>query len=348
LQRILKSKRVLLVAMNLSLGFRVAMIMRRMGVRPYVLGPQGHKSLFAGGLFCRRYIGFDPAALGYDADPVMAAMSARFMDVLNETCARHAIDVVLPVDNTMTLTIARYRSLLSPAVALTPIPDADMLRRLHDKWAFAQLLAKLNLPRPATRLIAAERDVNAIDLPYPLIVKPSTHGGSLSVQRVHDAAEARAHVRAHLAHYPDERMIAQEYIEGEDFQVFVLAQAGEVRAWSMCAMRKHGVRAFLEVPEVLHYCTRLIRHTGYEGTVQFDLMHDRARGVFYFLEANLRFPSSTYYHYQAGVNYIGLSLLAALGHDIADYFRPATPRVIEQSLLDGTLARGNDLLIARS
>lgn len=348
MREILKSKRVLLPAMNLSLAFRVVVILRRMGVLPYVLGPEGRASLFNTGRFARRYIAFDAEAMGYDQDPLLDALGPRFVELLNEVCTRHAIDVVLPVDNTMIMTLARHRHLLAAGAALAPIPDEGLLRMLHDKWAFSRLLARLNLPQPATRLLPTPKDVDKLDLSYPLVIKPVAHGGGLDVTRVADAEEAVLRVREHLARFPGDRMIAQAWIDGEDFQVCVFAQAGEVRAWSMCAMRGKGVRAFIEVPEVIDYCRRIVKRTGYEGAIQFDLMQERATGEFRFLEANLRFPASTYYHFRAGVNYVGLSLVAALGHDVAQFFQPVRPLIIEQSLLDGILVRGNDKLVAHT
>jgi predicted ATP-grasp superfamily ATP-dependent carboligase len=340
---LLRDKKILLATTNLGLTFPIIRVLNRIGVRPDVLGPDKRSLLWTRGLLCRRYIGYPLDGLGYDHNPAISSFSDAFVGLLNDVQRRHGYDVVLPVDYTVILPLSTYRGQLATDIRLTPFLDEPQLRALNDKWRFSRLLLDLGIPQPETRLLDGSIGPGELDLEFPVIVKPTNRGGCSGI-RTFQSREA-------LLQYLDEAnldlssspLLCQQWMPGRDLQVFVFGTHGRLRAWSMCYMDRAGAREFVADPEVLGHCERLVAETGYHGPGLIDVRHDRQASRVGFLEINLRFPASTFYHYLAGVNYVELALLAGLGQADAFAFTPPGGQRIARSPAETLLSKLNQL-----
>lgn len=79
---------------------------------------------------------------------------------------------------------------------------------------------------PAYALVNDLDDLNTIDIPFPLFVKPSKAGDSLGIDQhslVHNGEELLQQVQLLLPEYP--QLLIEQYIEGREFTVLVMADA---------------------------------------------------------------------------------------------------------------------------
>jgi biotin carboxylase len=340
---LLQNKKILLATANLGLTFPIIRVLNRMGLRPDVLGPDKRSPLWRNGLLARRYIGYALDDYGYDHNPAISSFSGAFVDLLNDVQRRHGYDVILPVDYTVMLPLSVHADRLDPGIRLTPFLPEPKLRALNDKWHFSQLLLRLGIPQPETRLLEDSAGVDALDLDFPVIVKPTNRGGGSGIRTLQTRQALAEHVAALGQDLAAAPLLCQEWLPGRDLQVFVFATEGQLRAWSMCYMNHAGARAFVTDPEVLAHCERLVADTGYHGPGLIDVRHDPERERTAFLEINVRFPASTFYHYLAGVNYVELALLAGLGQADAFAFSPVGDKDVTRSPFEALLSKLNQL-----
>ncbi len=91
-----------------------------------------------------------------------------------------------------------------------------------DKWRCKMLWQGAGLPVPASRLLQADSDWNAVteELGLPLFVKPANEGSSVGVARV-DAVEALEGAYREAVRY-DSQVLAESYMGGGEYTVAVL------------------------------------------------------------------------------------------------------------------------------
>jgi D-alanine-D-alanine ligase len=91
-----------------------------------------------------------------------------------------------------------------------------------------EVLRARGVPTPQGLLVASE-DTSAIDLPFPLIVKPSREDASVGISNtsvVHDRAALAERVQHVIRKYQQPALVEQ-YIEGREIYVSLLGRLGE-------------------------------------------------------------------------------------------------------------------------
>ena len=247
--------------------------------------------------------------------------------------------------DTVQLTLSKYKSLLSKEVLVTPFVNEEKLRNLNNKWKFSQICKENNIPQPKTELLISLNDIDKLDFNFPVIVKPLNNGGGFGINIIEDKNKLKAHIIKNNIALQTEKLLVQEHMSGVDLQVFVLAEKGEVKAYSMCLMKGKGSREFIDNEDILNECKKIIKSSSYDGVGLIDIIYDINKKKFYFLEINLRFPASTLYHYAAGINYVHLLLLLSQNKDIQTLFEPTKETWVRRGLLDTILIKLNSLLL---
>ena len=186
------------------------------------------------------------------------------------------------------------------------MPASATLDVLQDKGHFAELLARIGVAHPFTRLVRRPGDVDDIDGSRELFLKPrdsqrffKTFG--VKAFRVASAADARQRLGQTAAH--DLEMVLQEYIPGSaDNHYFVDGyrdRGGKVRV----AFARRRLRIFPpdfgnstamvsiapeEARQAIDDLDRLLAETGYLGIFSAEFKRDPRDGVYRILEVNTR------------------------------------------------------------
>jgi carbamoyl-phosphate synthase large subunit len=260
------------------------------------------------------------------------------VEAVRRLVASDRIDVIVATVDAELRPLASQRAELGAALAA---PSLATLETCLDKWMLAQA-CEAHVRVPTTRLLTAE--AIAADWDFPLIVKPRSGAGSRGVRLVPDRAALDA-----IA--PDEMLIAQEYLPGEEFSVDVLAAAdghviaavprSRARVDSGVAVAGFTLRS----PELEAAATAVARAIGLVGVANVQLKYDSA-GVPALLEVNPRFPGAMPLTIAAGVDMPSLAVDLALGRELPDRleFRElANVRYLEDIFLDRAEVLRSDL-----
>jgi predicted ATP-grasp superfamily ATP-dependent carboligase len=290
--------KVLVVGIVPTLTWSVARSLVLAGHRPVVLG--WHRSspmqLFPGVQYLpwQNVRWFDD-----ELDPLL-------VDQIEDICLEHNIDCVLPVDHPTTMLLSDYGYGVRSA-RVAAVPHSGLMRLLHNKWEFSNILRRLGLPQPHTELARDASTLAATDVTFPIVTKPVDRWGGLGFQVHHsrDQLEQRIVEGALAADYP---LLVQEYVPGQDVGFAFLARHGHLVAHAAFEQPVRGSRRYFEAPRLRQYVATLLRETGYHGVGEIDTRYDPATDDYRLLEVNPRFWASIVYAAHAGMNFPDLLL----------------------------------------
>lgn len=256
---------------------------------------------------------------------------------LEAICRAGGLGMILPTcEEVFHLAALRERGLLSVPVLAPPLAA---LLAVHDKGRFAELLARLGLPYPATRRLEGADDLEGLDL-GSLVLKPC-------FSRFGEAVRVRP-ARIDIAPGPAQPWVAQDFVAGEEISVVALARGGRVTA--LCAYRagwrtgRHGAGLCCEAVDaggVRALAEGVAGALGWEGFLSFDTIR-RADGVHVAIECNPR-PVTGLHFFRDPVAFRA-ALAGAEGCVAAD---ATGPQAMKLALWAYGLGRGNPLRLWR-
>ena len=232
-----------------------------------------------------------------DADPTAIAASipadrrvrlpfARdpvFVPEIRRLAREHALDLVVPGVDEELLPLARAAG-DSPVPFL--LPSAGFVESMLDKYRAEQLIAEAGLSAPRTVLFD-----RAEELTFPIIAKPRSGRGSRGVRQLTDPSQLAPYFALSGVPASDD-LVAQDYVEGQEYTVFVAAdRTGKLAAVvPVKVLIKRGITIRAETdatPEILDYVERFQGHFRASGVYNIQLMLTDDRKIYPF-EVNPR------------------------------------------------------------
>ncbi|MBP5664319.1 MAG: ATP-grasp domain-containing protein [Bacteroidales bacterium] len=146
------------------------------------------------------------------------------MDKVLDICRQLKIDGVVPTTE-LTVPVAAY---VAEKMGLNGIPF-DVARVVTDKYRNRQLCKSLvHLRQPAFAEVFTLEELNALNLSFPLILKPVSKGGKRGITVVRDTAELETAFDFAKNSSGDNPLIVEEFIEnGQEYSVESLSYQGE-------------------------------------------------------------------------------------------------------------------------
>ncbi|MFM7625442.1 MAG: ATP-grasp domain-containing protein, partial [Gammaproteobacteria bacterium] len=198
------------------------------------------------------------------------------------------VSLILPVSEEI-LHVSLLRGRLPAGVRLAAMPHEALLA-LHDKLAFADVCRAAGVAVPETFSLT---DPRAVDLARRTrtVVKPLF---SCSGRGVRFLAAGETLPPA------DEPALVQEFCAGRLLSTFTLARAGRPRitvTYRGAVMQGTVAVCFERIdtpPAVDAWVDAMVRHTGFDGFISFDLVED-AQGVIRGIECNPRATSGIHF-----------------------------------------------------
>ena len=234
----------------------------------------------------------------------------HFLGAIERICAVESVDVLAPIGNfeleCFAAAAAGLRAKLGVRV-ISNSPRAVALAR--DKRASARVVAEHGVPVPAVHDLRSD-----VELPLPVIVKPTSGAGSRGVSIVRHRADLGAALE--LA---GTTALIQEFIEGQEYTVdLVVAPDGEILA--AAPRLRVEVRAgqsyksvtvdACDIEAAARTCASALGLTA-QGNVQ--LIKSAQDGRCYFVEVNPKFAAAMGLTIGAGLNIPLLYVKLALG-----------------------------------
>jgi hypothetical protein len=249
----------------------------------------------------------------FDGDRI----NPRAIDELENMCAQHRIDVVIPfdLDGAALLWFAKDRI----AARCFPFSAPATLQQLSDKWRCMDIARCAGVDTPDSLLLEslAELDSPALDrFRFPAIVKPPRLEGSRGVKLVADIGALKRHVTSQEP-YATLPLILQEYVEGPVVDVDLLAQDGRVLLLACRDLSRRGTVRFFRNAQAESAAAAIVAATGYTGIANLDFVHDPRTGNTRFLDFNPRSWSNIRWTRLAGIGFIEGGLEIAMGRGAA-------------------------------
>lgn len=209
--------------------------------------------------------------------------------------------VLFPTEEKTVETVSRYREQLSQHF-LFRMPPHERLMALMHKQGFQQLAEAIHAPVPRTVYLQSAADLTALkDLNYPCVFKPAEKNYAYGAKfkkayKVQSAAEIEtlyADIEPVMPH-----MVAQEWIEGEDTDIYFCLQyvgadgeevasfcGRKLRCWPPRVGGTASCMPAWEVAATLSSLTHdFFRKVGFTGMGSMEYKRDRRDGQFYMVE----------------------------------------------------------------
>jgi D-aspartate ligase len=233
------------------------------------------------------------------------------------------------------LLLSRNRARLEESFRFV-VADADLVETLVDKARFQDLAERLELPVPPARRISTMDGTRAaIDLRFPVVVKPLTRQGErwrplTDTKAIHvESSAAMDALVPRLAETVPE-VLVQEVVPGpessvESYHVYIDAKGEIAGEFTGRKLRTHPPRygystavAITQSDDVSELGREISRRLGLRGVAKVDLKRG-PDGRLYLLEINPRF---NLWHHPGAL--AGVNLPALVYSDLVGIPRPAT------------------------
>jgi predicted ATP-grasp superfamily ATP-dependent carboligase len=299
---------VLILFTNDGLALNVIRCLAPLGINCYMLG-QGEIVSVRLSKHCRECLPFK-----FNRENP----TTESIDAINEYCRKKGISCILPVDVEVVVFLTKIKDRLTNGVKTIPLAPADLLEKLDDKWEFAQLLQKSQLPAPRTFLVNNLDELKAIDLPFPRVVKP-VRGRGRWITGGDPGEYIKKDMNAYLASGQDTRvfpLLVQEFIPGWDVDLSVLAVNGKIVIHTIKKFVTSERIDLVDSPVLVELGRRLVADIQFNGIADFDLRLDERDGSFKFLECNPRFWGSLRASMWDGMNFPETAINLGVGKPV--------------------------------
>jgi predicted ATP-grasp superfamily ATP-dependent carboligase len=247
-------------------------------------------------------------ACGGDPDGYLAAV----LDVV----ARRPIDVLLPVHEQAYLFAAARNRL--PSTLGVALADFGAFEQVQSKATLATLLARLDIPQPATDIVHSARDF-ARERLCPFFVKLSFGTASAGVWRIDDATQ-----RDTLSRELEQRgafgngVVVQAAANGKLERTQAVFERGRLVAFHAYRQIVAGpgggdvLKSSVRRPEVRSHVESIGAALDWHGALSFDYIMDAGSDTPLFFDANPRLvePMNAWF---SGVDLAGALLRVSLG-----------------------------------
>jgi hypothetical protein len=229
----------------------------------------------------------DPFCLGrfstlirrYHRCPPLGADPEAYLSFIIGTLAKGRFDVLLPIHEQGFL-FAKAHELISPHVAIA-LPSFASYAQAHSKIGFGQLLSKLDLPQPMTRL-AESRDDVLQTRSFPCIIKTNIGTASRGTWVVDSPASLARALDEADAQRAGEPLLIQELVPGPVEHAQAVFSNGRLVGHHICRQIMRGVgggsgvRESVRRPLVRSHLERIGEHLRWHGalSVEYILAND--------------------------------------------------------------------------
>ena len=240
--------------------------------------------------------------------------------------------VLFPTSDESAALLSKFHAELSCLFRVST-PDWEVLRWAYDKRLTYRLAADERVDYPSTIYPGTEADLEAVNCPFPAVLKPATHA---SINRftaekawpVSNREELLARYREARELIPPDLILVQERIPGggqSQFSYAALCCDGQVIA-SLTARRTRqypidfgyssSFVETLDVPEIVAPSQRLLAAIRYTGLVEVEYKFDARDGRYKLLDINPRLWTWSPLGGSAGIDFPYLLWQMTVGRNV--------------------------------
>lgn len=246
-----------------------------------------------------------------------------FVDFLYNYCKKHAVGMLLPMeDHTMEL-LARHRERFERITAL-PIASSAKLHLARDKGQIIRLARNLGIPVPKTWFIRDLAELSQIQhkLPYPVVIKPRRASGAMGISYPRNSQELLDQYRSIHRRFPFPLIQEKIPSRGPGYGAsFLLDQSSGIKAaFVHKRLREYPVsggastaRISTKNDQIRDMAASLLKALDWFGIAMVEFKMDPRDNTPKLMELNPRFWGSLALAIESGVNFPYLLYRMALG-----------------------------------
>jgi predicted ATP-grasp superfamily ATP-dependent carboligase len=237
------------------------------------------------------------------------APHAETQQWLRDIVVTESFDIVVPSDIGSAAFLAATKKVY-PEIPCFPCSHLSTLDELHNKWSFAQICVKHDIPIPATILLESADQLNEHifdKIGFPIIIKPLAAESSHGVVLLDNFQALLAHI-AKDSRYTKFPLIAQAFIPGQDIDISILAANNNILCSTVQSWVGDGVLEFTHHSEMYDIASHLVRAFHYQGLAHFDMRIDARDGKLYVIECNPRAWYTISASMWQGLNFIEMGI----------------------------------------
>lgn len=227
------------------------------------------------------------------------------------------IDMILPVKYSNYQFITKHRALFNGSV-FPPMPTQSTFATVTNKLFLAEFLVNNSFPSPKTKEISAD---NIQQFNFPLLLKPRTDYEENRIMECKSREEYERNISK--KGFKADEYVIQEKLNGEDIDISLLAENGEIIAYTI---QKGLVREaysfaigieFLEDPKLLDETKAIVKQLNWSGIAHLDFIYLNETDSYLLIDFNPRMWSTLIGSLYAGVNFPGLMISRANHKEIS-------------------------------
>ncbi len=176
------------------------------------------------GKYCGKVVSVDASTLAaalyisdkhYIVPPIFAS---NYIDTLLEICSKENIKLIIPTIDTELLLLSQNKKKFGENGVIVAISDPKAVETCSDKLKTFQFFKENNIPTVDTFSYYQVDKMKNIN--YPLFIKPCGGSASINVYRINNRKELDFFINY------IENPVVQEYAEGQEFTLDILADLG--------------------------------------------------------------------------------------------------------------------------
>jgi predicted ATP-grasp superfamily ATP-dependent carboligase len=244
-------------------------------------------------------------------------LEAHLCESINEYCVENKIDVVIPVDMKTVKELNIFKTQLK--VPLFISDTTQKINLVENKSTFYEWMRKNTIRTPNTQLISDIKALESELITYPVVLKPLNLGGGRGIKIVLSKIELEEYLSSGVL-YSKPPLLVQEYIDGEDIDVSVIANNGVIIAYTIQKWHAKGILEFVDNSQAYLLAKRVIKLLSYSGIAHFDMRCSTDKKRVYILECNPRFWGSCAASYMMGINFIDIGIKQTLNIRCGEFY----------------------------
>lgn len=231
--------------------------------------------------------------------PSPAIETEDFIQGIIDTIIEYKIDLLIPTCEDIFYISKNLDKIQKYCPVFTS--DINILTKLHSKYKFINLLEKINIDHPETKLFtdieSLEQEINLME---QFVLKPEYSRFASSVI-INDKEIIK---KKNINISTDNSWVLQEYIKGKSYCSYSVAKNGELMAHSVypgvyCIDKGATIHfKYEDIPEIEEIVKKIIKDLNYTGQIAFDFIKSEKNGKYYPIECNPRATSGIHLFYE--------------------------------------------------
>lgn len=268
---------------------------------------------------------------------VPRADSNNYVDCIYEICKKERVNIIIPIMSVELEALSKAKESFEKIGTTISISSYDSLKIANNKLELFKFIKTNKISSPNFYEVNCIDDVDkAIEtIGYPIVFKSCDGSGSRGF-RIIDPSKSRFDIlfnekptsayitlkefKETLSEGTMPKMLAMEYLPGDEYTVDMLVENGEVR-YSMCrkglwiqtSVILDGVVE--EQPEIIELCNKVASKLKLYGNIGFDVKK-RADGTPIIMECNPRATAGVSEFTASGVNLLYLCIKMIIGEKL--------------------------------